>query len=261
MNLIINAAEAIGDDYGTITVVLSRTVIEQEHAERDVLGTSILPGMYVTLMVQDTGCGMDEMTQKRIFEPFFTTKLSGRGLGMAAICGIIKSHAGILQLVSTQGGGTTFTVSFPVMPKAFEETVAPLEALPLKKAGGTVLLVDDEEILLSMGETLLEALGFSVITARNGCEAFDVFSSRGSEIDIVLMDLIMPVKGGIEAYHEMRSISRNLPIIICSGYDEESVKDIIADDPHAGFVHKPYNPKELRCIIFTMVEYCKRSRA
>jgi len=258
MNLIINAAEAIGTDNGTIRIVLSRTTIDLDYAQKDALGVSIPPGKYVSLTVSDTGCGMDKETQSRIFEPFFTTKITGRGLGMSAICGIIKSHDGILQLVSTAGVGTTFTVNFPVVAK-IDEIVAPIFEPPHEKTGGTVLLVDDEEILRSMGEVLLDAFGFSTITAQNGYEALEVYRSRSSDIDIVLMDLIMPVMGGIETYHELRGIAANLPVIICSGYDEDSIAETITNDPHAGFVHKPYKPKELRDMMIAMMKKCRSS--
>jgi PAS domain S-box-containing protein len=260
MNLIINASEAIGDINGTIRVTLSRTFIAAEQTETDTFGTIITPGTYVTLEVSDTGSGMDEETQKRIFEPFFTTKSTGRGLGMSAICGIITSHAAFLNCASTRDVGTTFRVSFPVPVAVDNDAPVAVVSAEDEKTGGTILLVDDEEILRSMGETLLEALGFSTITAQDGCEALEIYRSRGSGIDIVLLDLVMPVMGGIETYHELRGINPLLPIIIYSGFDEDSVEEVIKHDPRTGFVHKPYKPEALRKIMIRMMQNCCSSR-
>ena len=254
MNLIINAAEAIGDKNGTIRVVLTRMLVEADQVETDTFGTVIQAGGYICLEVTDSGCGMDEETQKRIFEPFYTTKVTGRGLGMSAIHGIIKAHEGILQLTSAPGAGTSFKVCFPV-PVAADaaETAAPATDA-LEDASGTILLVEDEEILRTMGKELLDAMGFTAITASNGREALHIYRERGGEIDAILLDLIMPVIGGIEAYHELRTISPTVPIIICSGYGVELVEGVIARDQHAGFVHKPYKPGDLRNVIVKMMQ-------
>jgi CheY-like chemotaxis protein len=189
---------------------------------------------------------MDEETQKRIFEPFYTTKFAGRGLGMSAIRGIVTSHEGILQLTSALGIGTTFKVCFPV-PEVSDPVERDESALhPFEKASGTVLLVEDEQTLRDVGKNLLETMGFSTLTAQHGGEAVEIYRERSREIDVILLDLIMPEMGGVEAYQELRKISSTLPIIICSGFGVESASDVIEHDPHAGFVHKPYKPGELR---------------
>lgn len=254
MNLIINAVEAIGEANGTITVGLEKMVVASDQTSTDTFGSAVNAGIYSCLVVSDTGCGMDEETQKRIFEPFYTTKFTGRGLGMSAIHGIIKSHEGILQLHSTPGVGTTFKILFPVPAESDATEVTLTETAPAEKTGGTVLLVEDEQALLMMGTALLEAMGLSVVTASNGSEARNIYRERGSDINVVLMDLIMPVMGGIEAYHELRKINQKVPIIICSGYGVDSVEDIIKNDPHSGFMHKPYKPNELRDVVMGMIE-------
>jgi CheY-like chemotaxis protein len=246
MNLIINAVEAIGDKKGTIRVVLKKTFIDSGSSETDTFGTAIQPGRYTCLEVTDTGSGMDEEIQKRIFEPFYTTKFTGRGLGMSAIRGIVSSHEGILQLTSTPGVGTTFKVCFPV-PEVSDHAESDASAShSVEKASGNILLVEDEQTLRDMGKALLEAMGFSTLTAHHGGEAVEIYRKRSSEIDVILLDLIMPEMGGVEAYQELRKISSTLPIIICSGFGVESASDVIEHDPHAGFVHKPYKPGELR---------------
>jgi len=255
MNLIINAAEAIGEADGTIRVGLEKTVVASDQTSTDAFGSSINAGIYSSLVVSDNGCGMDEETQKRIFEPFYTTKFTGRGLGMSAIHGIIKSHEGILQMNSSPGSGTTFKILFPV-PVAASDCipVTSTGSVPSEKTGGTVLLVEDEQALLVMGAAMLEVMGFLAITASNGSEALEIYRARGGEIDVILMDLIMPVKGGIAAYHELRGINPKVPIIICSGYGVEAVEDVIKNDPYAGFMHKPYKPDELRNLVAGMIE-------
>ena len=253
MNLIINAAEAIEDKAGTIRVVLTKIDVGQDHVETDTFGTLLQGGRYACLEVTDTGCGMDEEIRKRIFEPFYTTKFAGRGLGMSAIRGIVQSHDGALQLYSTPGVGTTFKIYFPA-PETVDDVVPHQSGGDLSgKGNGTILLVDDEQTLRDTGSALLKAMGFTVITAQHGREALELYGERGSRIDLVLLDLIMPIMGGIEAYRELRSMAPSLPIIICSGYSVESVSDVIEDDRHAGFMHKPYMPEQLRDVMMKMM--------
>jgi len=252
MNLIINASEAIGDKNGTVRVVLSIKCIETDQTATDRFGTVVKAGRYICLEVSDDGIGMDEETQKRIFEPFYTTKFTGRGLGMSAIHGIIKAHEGLLHVRSTPGVGTAFKICLPVHNiNGHVENVA-LSPATAGNAGGTVLLVDDEQTLREMGKKLLGPMGYTVLTSDNGVEAVELYRQKAGEIDVVLLDIIMPLMGGIEAYHELRAIDRTLPIIFCSGYSAELVEDVINNDPYAGFVHKPYDPMMLRDVIGRM---------
>jgi PAS domain S-box-containing protein len=251
MNLIINASEAIGDKTGTIRVELSEVALEADCAEKDTFGACMRAGRYVCLEVSDHGCGMDEETQKRIFEPFYTTKLNGRGLGMSAIRGIVTSHDGMLKLTSTPGSGTSFKVYFPLQ-EASHATAVVTHADTLispEKTTGLILLVDDDETLRNLGVILLELLGFSVITAQHGREALEVYRERSSEIDAILIDQMMPVMGGIEAYHELRKVAPTLPITICSGYEFESVAEVIGSDGYTSFIHKPYKLDQLRNVM------------
>jgi PAS domain S-box-containing protein len=254
MNLIINASEAIGDNNGTITVALKKTTIKLDQPEMDYFGTVILSGDYACLEVSDSGCGMSEETKERIFEPFYTTKFTGRGLGMSALLGIVKAHNGTLQLASTQDVGTIFKVYIPLAAvQEHAETALPKDVVESSLSKATVLFVDDEDALLKIGVTLLDALNYSTVTAANGREAVELYRARGSEIDLVMLDLIMPVMGGVEAYHELRKIDAFVPIIICSGYDIDSVGDVIEADECAGFLHKPYKPAELSGVLSKMI--------
>jgi PAS domain S-box-containing protein len=249
MNLIINASEAIGDAKGTISIVLRNIEFEAGQLKTDTFGTPIRPGKYSCLEVSDTGIGMNSETQKRIFEPFYTTKFAGRGLGMSAIRGIVTSHEGILELTSTEGVGTTFKVAFPVPGTAEQVDFVPAVSTSLYEGAGTILLVEDEQTLRTMGTALLEVMGFTTLSAEHGREALEIFRERSADIDIILLDLIMPVMGGDETYRELRKIAPTVSIVICSGYGVESVTDLIENDRHAGFVQKPYKPEQLRDVM------------
>ena len=257
MNLIINAAEAIGEKRGTVKVKIVPKEISESisgHVETDIFGIDIPTASYICLEVSDNGCGMDGATKKRIFEPFFTTKFTGRGLGMSAILGIISSHEGKLQLFSKPRAGTTFRIFFPLPLTADLIETVETKVLPASVTCGTVLLADDEEMLRNMGTNLLDVLGLSCITAINGSDAIAIYRERSNEIDVVILDLIMPEMGGIEAYHELRIMNPLVPIIICSGYGVESVASTIENDIHADFVHKPYRPLELKEKLLGMMQ-------
>ena len=245
MNLIINGAEAIGDNNGTVKVAIRRTSVYADQSETDFLGNVIPPGKYAYLEVSDDGCGMDEDVKHRIFEPFYTTKFTGRGLGMSVILGIIKSHKGALQLDSSPGCGSTFRVYFPVSDKAVlvTATQSPWQ-IPATTMSGAVLLVDDEESLRSTGSVLLSAMGFTAMTAANGNEALRLYKTRTKKIDLVILDLIMPEMGGVETYHELRKLDSMVPIIFCSGYGSESAAEITTTDENTCFLHKPFNKPE-----------------
>ncbi|NVN91015.1 MAG: response regulator [Desulfuromonadales bacterium] len=254
MNLLINAAEAIGDTSGVVRVGLTRAEILQDRPESDFLGKRIPDGAYARLDVSDSGCGMDEKAKKRVFEPFFTTKVTGRGLGMSAILGIVTSHAGALQFDSLLGSGSCFTVFFPLPA----ESVTAMDAHPEQgdatpSCKGTILLVDDEEALRMVGSELLSAMGFTVTTANNGREALGMYRQQRSEIDLVLMDLSMPDMGGMEAYRMLRSLDPDVPVVLCSGYSDEEIEDEIGRDRRAGFLEKPYRPTHLREILLKML--------
>ncbi|NVN91012.1 MAG: response regulator [Desulfuromonadales bacterium] len=254
MNLIINAADAIGDVNGTIRIGLA---VRDGHAApvgNDFFGNVIPAGSYACLEVSDSGCGMDDETQRRIFEPFFTTKFTGRGLGMSAILGIIKSHNGALQLSSSPGCGTNFKIYFPLCA-VFRDVVTDTAAETSHRAqpGGDVLLVDDEQALRTIGTSMLKSMGFSAITACNGREALEIYRTRGSGIDLVLLDMIMPEMGGVEAYHEFRKLSPKIPVVICSGYNVEGLSIDIDTDAYAGCVQKPFRPDQLRDVMMKVL--------
>ena len=250
MNLVINASEALGDQSGTIAVRLTAAPCDEAFLRSNSLGDDLDPGMYVWLEVVDTGQGMDAETLSRIFDPFFTTKFTGRGLGLAAVLGIVRSHRGAISVESEPGRGTSFRVVLPAL-----EDVAACEEGPPATAGtewsgsGTVLLVDDEEPVLTVVRRMLERLGYDVVTARDGMEAVEVYGQRGQEIDLVLLDLTMPRMDGAEAYEALRQLDPKVRVALASGYGEEDVTSRFAGKPLVGFIEKPYSVSVLRAFL------------
>jgi signal transduction histidine kinase/ActR/RegA family two-component response regulator len=247
MNLIINASEAIGDRSGVITVSVGATRCDEEYLRKTELRNDLSPGLYVHLEVTDTGGGMDAETRSRIFEPFFTTKFTGRGLGLAAVLGIVRAHKGALKMYSEPGKETTFKVLFPALEDAGEEARTYVSS-PLAdwRGKGTILLVDDEESLIALGARMLEHLGFTVLTAADGQQAVNLYRERGKEIDLVLMDLTMPHMDGAEAFDELRRMNPEVRVVLASGYSHEDVASRFAGKGLDGLLPKPYTLAKLR---------------
>ena len=251
MNLITNASEAIGDRSGVISISTGAMEADRAYLQETYLDEDLPEGLYVCLEVADTGCGMSEETQAKLFDPFFTTKFTGRGLGMAAVLGIIRGHRGAIRIRSKFGEGTTITVLFPAIRSeasgpADEGQADDGQVDEAWKCSGTVLLVDDEETVLAIGKRMLQRLGLTVLIARDGREGVDVFREHQDEIACVVLDMIMPHMDGEEAFGELRRISSDVPVIMSSGYDEERVTRRFADKDLAGFIQKPYEFQELR---------------
>ncbi len=255
MNLITNASEAIGDKSGVIA--LSTGAIECDRAYLDGVSEILQVGLdeplpegpYTYLEVSDTGCGMDAATIENVFDPFFTTKFTGRGLGMAAVLGIVRGHKGAIKIYSELEKGTTFKVLFPVANAP--GSPAPQQASSEGQAGswrgqGTVLIVDDEETVCDVGGQMLERMGFQVLCAPSGREALDAFREHGPEIVCVLLDLTMPHMDGEETFRELRRIHPGVPVILCSGYNEQDATQRFAGKGLAGFLQKPYTIAALR---------------
>jgi two-component system CheB/CheR fusion protein len=244
MNLIVNAAEAIGDAGGSVTV---RTgVVDADGALlAAMLHEEDLPeGLYVFLEVADTGCGMDTETQAKMFDPFFTTKFTGRGLGVAAVQGIVRGHRGALQVRSAPGQGTCFRVLFPASKQPLVRHIAtPTLAKPC--GTGTVLVVDDEDLVRAVAQQILERAGFTVLTADGGRAALRVFREHREQIDAVLLDLTMPDLGGEEVYRVMRGTRPAVPVVVLSGYNEEHVAERFAGIGPVEFLAKPYDAADL----------------
>jgi signal transduction histidine kinase len=246
MNLVINAAEAIGEQNGVITVSTRPDELAPASAERLVDGQPIRPGPHVRLEVADTGIGMTPEVLKRIYDPFFTTKFAGRGLGLAAIHGIVRGHHGCIQVASQPGRGSTFTLRFPAAPgqpgpPAPEPEPPPLgPPAPAGRAGGTVLVVDDEDAMRSVVVDALDRAGLATLEARDGVEALDLYQYHRDAIRLVILDLSMPNLDGEEACREFRRRGGRMPIVLTSGFDEAEALDRLRGLEVAGFIQKPF---------------------
>ncbi len=250
MNLIINAAEAIGDAEGEVHVLLTKAEIKAEHSERDHSGKIIPVGRYICFEVTDNGCGMDDATRSKIFDPFYTTKFTGRGLGMSAVLGIIKAHNGALQLETQPGHGTTFKFYLPVQLSESEAVEARHNAVSLAWHGsGTILLAEDEEQVKLIATELLQKLGFTVLCAANGKEALELYQQNAAEITLVMTDMGMPVMNGYELFYKLKQLDPQLPIIISSGFGDGEIDSKIPREEIAGMINKPYNFEHLREVL------------
>ncbi len=259
MNLVTNAAEAYGEE-GTGEVVIATGVTHcgrlglaegvpgaKGLAEGALVvmtpdGNPLPVGDYVYVQVVDHGCGMDKETKAKLFDPFFTTKFAGRGLGMAAVLGIVRGHKGAIHLDTAPGEGAVFRVPFPAAPDAVRSAPASVPAAEPapKRECATVLVVDDEQEVREVVQQMLEMLGFSVLVAKGGREALEIYQERLDEVGCVLLDLSMPGMDGQEVFQELRRIDPHVRIALSSGYDEREVKKRFSGQGLSGFVAKPY---------------------
>jgi len=239
LNLYVNAWQAMpagGDLYiQTENVTLDENYTKPFNME---------PGRYAKISVTDTGVGMDEATQQRIFDPFFTTKEMGRGTGLvlASVYGIIKNHGGIINVYSEKGEGTTFNIYLPTSEKeGMEEEELPEELL---KGTETILLVDDEDMIIDVGQGMLKALGYTVLVARGGKEAIELYRANKDNIDMVILDRIMPQIDGGKAYDRMKKINPDIKVLLSSGYSINGQAEEILDRGCDGFIQKPFNMRQ-----------------
>jgi PAS domain S-box-containing protein len=244
MNLVLNAAEAIGEEGGVIRVRTGLSQLDPADLVELVLGHDTLPGTFAFLEVEDSGCGMDEVTLSRIFEPFFTTKFTGRGLGLAALVGIVRGHRGALRVDSRPGQGTCFRIYLPALALPAQ---SPRPITPALGMGGRgrVLVVDDEEIVRSVARQALEARGFEVVEAADGLDAVRLVEFEGADISLILLDMTMPRLGGEGAFRRIRELRPEIPVILSSGYTEQDALSRFQEPGLRGFIQKPYSPKEL----------------
>jgi two-component system, cell cycle sensor histidine kinase and response regulator CckA len=234
MNLMINGSEAVNGD-GVVRVTTGLAALGLGGREDFVLGKNIRPGDYVFLEVCDTGCGMEPAVLSRIFEPFFTTKFTGRGLGLAAVFGIVRGHEGAIEVRSRPGEGSTFRVYFP--PAAGEAIVS-----RPKESGAPVMIlfVDDESVVRFMGRTALERGGFQVLLAESGEAAVRLASEHRDSIRLAVIDLTMPGWNGFETYRRLKQIVPHLHCVMSSGFSEEEVRARYPGEQFGALLKKPY---------------------
>jgi two-component system, cell cycle sensor histidine kinase and response regulator CckA len=240
MNLYVNAWHAMPGG-GEIYLETENVSL----ADEETLPFAIKAGKYVKISVTDTGVGMDEKIRERIFDPFFTTKEMGRGtgLGLAMVYGIIKGHDGMVRVYSEPSRGTTFHIYLPASEKEAVKVEAAVEKI--LKGTETILLVDDEKTVLSVGRDLLKYLGYRVYVAGGGQEAIAVFMEKRGEIDLVILDMIMPGISGGETFDRLREIDPAIRVLLASGYSIEGQAQEILDRGCNGFLQKPFHLEQL----------------
>jgi len=247
LNLITNASEAMGEKDGIIIVRTGVMDADSAYLKETYpyVAEDLPEGPYVYLEVVDTGCGMDRETQRKIFDPFYTTKFTGRGLGLAAVLGIVRGHKGGLRVSSEPGKGSTFKVLFPAYG-------GPATSIEEKEVGvrewrgsGTVLLIDDTQTVRDVATRMLERAGFTVVTAEDGAKGVEEFRKHLGKIVCVLLDLTMPHMDGQQTLGELRRMQRDIPVIISSGYNEQDVARQLVGRGATGFVQKPYQSGEI----------------
>ncbi len=252
MNLYLNAWQAMPE--GGDLYVQTENIFLEDYHEKPI---NVAPGRYVKISVTDAGVGMDESTKERVFEPFFTTKEEGEGtgLGLASVYWIIKNHEGFINLYSEKGKGVTFNIYLPASEdKVVKEKRPPLEVV---KGEGTILLVDDEEMILDVGERWLKRLGYKVLKAQSGKEAIEVYEKNKARIDLVILDLVMPGMGGGETYDRLKEIDPDVKVLLSSGYSINGQAQKILERGCDGFIQKPFNMRDVSQKIGEMLDLDK----
>jgi two-component system cell cycle sensor histidine kinase/response regulator CckA len=250
MNLVINASEAVGDRPGTI--VLTTSLVEADAAllAGAKHGAELVPGEYVAVEVRDNGAGMGAATVERIFDPFFTTKFAGRGLGLAAVLGIIRGHKGAIFVESAPDRGTTFRLLLPVADgRAARPAAGAPAAADAWHGQGTVLVVDDEETVRFASTGILESLGFAVELSPDGSDAVARFGRNAGRYALVLLDLTMPQMNGADAFERIRALDPRVKVILMSGFNQQEATSHFAGKGLAGFVQKPFNFEQLEAAV------------
>ena len=246
LNLVTNAFEALRGHAGSITLATGLVTADRAYLAETHLDENLPEGDYIYLEVTDTGAGMEPEVQTKIFDPFFSTKQMGRGLGLAAVLGIVRGHRGAIKLVSHAGTGTTFLVLLPLAGRAVSLPLPPPRAAaPRKEGPQTILVIDDEDGVRRVAKAVLESAGYRVLTAADGSQGVAVFKLHQEEIDAVLLDLSMPVMNGEETLHALRQLAPGICVLLTSGYNEQEVVQRFAGKGLAGFLAKPFGPRDL----------------
>jgi signal transduction histidine kinase/ActR/RegA family two-component response regulator len=249
MNLIINASEASGDRGGVIAISTGVMHCDRVYLSETKLDDNLPEGLYVYLEVADTGCGMSKETLAKIFDPFFTTKFTGRGLGLAAVLGIVRGHHGAIKVCSELGKGTSFKVLLPATTDPAQLDPARSDEVSAWRGSGLVLIVDDEEPVRRLTRRMMEMMGFTVLTAADGREGVELFRKESERIRLVLLDMTMPYLDGEQAFDEMRRIRTGVPTVLCSGFNEQTATNRFADKGLAAFIQKPYQYQQLMAVV------------
>jgi PAS domain S-box-containing protein len=240
LNLYVNAWQSMPGG-GNLYIQTENVTLDENYPKP----FEMKPGKYIKISVVDTGVGMDETTRKRIFDPFFTTKEMGRGtgLGLASAYGTIKNHGGFIDVYSEQGKGSTFNLYLPASgKKVIEEVELSKDVL---KGAEIVLLVDDEDMIIDVGKPMLEKLGYNALIAKSGKDAIEIYKGQKDQIDIVILDMIMPEMGGGDTHDRLRKINPEIKVLLSSGYSVDGQATEILERGCDGFIQKPFSMKDL----------------
>ncbi|MFC1497256.1 PAS domain S-box protein [Verrucomicrobiota bacterium] len=240
MNLITNASDAIGDKRGSITVITGVTECDRDYFLGCYVAEDLEPMKYVFVEVQDTGCGMSSETQEKIFDPFYTTKVKGRGLGLAAVIGIVRGHQGAFRVYSELNKGSVFRVLLPCVKTQIEVSAAEPREWKQWTGEGTILIVDDDEVVRTVTERMLRKLGFSILKADEGQAAIHEYRKYAQKIVAIMLDIALPGMDGEKVLQKLKRIKRDVPVIMMSGYSEESAVGDLPSGSYEGFLQKPY---------------------
>lgn len=250
INLVTNSSEAIGDNPGEIIIAAGEEIFSSEYFAKNRVAPELKPGRYVFIDISDNGCGIDQDIQKKLFEPFFSTKQTGRGLGLPAVQGIMKGHGGAVLIESRESSGTRVRIIFPAFEKIeVPERKAPRSSrIPAPAAGADnlVLVVDDEDVVRDLCMEFVRIAGCQVIGTEDGIKGVEIFRRESDHLACVLLDLSMPKMDGVTAFHEMKKINPDVPVILCSGYSEEDATRSFSGEALAGFLQKPYKLEVLK---------------
>lgn len=245
MNLIVNASDAIGERQGTISLTTGRFNADHEYLSGSFMAPDLPEGPYAFVEVSDDGLGMDKDTQAKIFDPFFTTKFTGRGLGLAAVLGIVRGHGGAIKVYSEPGHGSVFRVLFPIKDVPHEADRLNAESLK-QKGQGTVLVIDDEEVVRNVTKRMLARIGYTPMLAEDGPSGIETYSKHQDEIVCVLLDMTMPRMSGEETLGHLKEINPGVRVLLMSGYSEQEANNRFDGKGVGGFMQKPYTPQDLQ---------------
>ncbi|HEX5659643.1 MAG TPA: response regulator [Polyangiales bacterium] len=260
LNLVTNAAEAIGDQVGQVTIRTRTRDVDRGYLALTRAQPPIVPGSYVSIEVEDDGCGMEESVRGKLFDPFFTTKFAGRGLGLAAVLGIVAGHRGSIAVTSTLGEGSTFAVLLPSVGADREPPkLRSTPPAPNTERRGTVLVIDDERAVRSVTAVSLESAGHVVATAASGREGIEIYRARRGEIELVLLDLTMPDMNGEQTLRALQALDARVQVLVMTGYAEDELHEKFQPDELAGFLAKPFARDELFGAVDAALRRARRS--
>jgi PAS domain S-box-containing protein len=245
MNLITNASEALEGNVGAIRIATGVRQADAAYLRSPFCPGELPAGSYAFVEVEDNGCGMSEATFPRIFDPFFTTKFTGRGLGLAAVLGIVRGHRGSIKATSTAGRGTLFEVLLPGAAAMAPSGAEAVSEASLPRGQGTILVIEDEPSVRDFARRVLEGGGFQVHAAGDGRQGLELFAKHRPEIAAVLLDMTMPRMDGLEVLRQLRGLDANVPVLIMSGYSEQELAERCAGTGASGFIQKPFHPRSL----------------